>query len=211
MFHIIQKLFTEVSAVSKASNVGVARHQVAVTQVSPVPKTHTVGVARDHPPITLASPVTKLPKHRRDQASIPKASPVTNLSKHGHQRTPASHNIDVTRGHLVGTWTPTHATDPEHASQRTGGHNNAWALSSLVSALALQYLPLIFGTTDSHGIALKLVWLCFFFFASLSLRRRQHWVSTEVMSSSDADDNMLTKVEDPGSDCTGACGLPALR
>ena len=38
--------------------------------------------------------------------------------------------------------------------------------------------------------------MALFFFASLGLRRRQHWVSTEVMASSDADDNMLTKVED---------------
>ena len=71
--------------------------------------------------------------------------------------------------------------------------NNAWALSSLVSALALQYLLLFFGTTDSHGLALKLFWLCC---APHCVPRRQRWVSTEAMASSDDDDQMRNKVED---------------
>ena len=76
-----------------------------------------------------------------------------------------------------------------HARSSQNRRNNAWALSSLVSNLALQYLALMFGTSDSHGIALKLFWLCCFF-SSHCLR------PTEAMASSDDDSKMRNKVED---------------
>ena len=78
---------------------------------------------------------------------------------------------------------------PVRTDATTQGHSHHWCplLPSSIfhSSWKQQILIALHGNFSGSVV-----------FASHCLRRRQHWVSTEVMASSDDDDQMLSKVED---------------